>query len=246
LIRLQGVDGENKAEEIDSLTQQLQATQEKLDILGRELGAKDNEHKALQGDINSQTATYERERKKLVEGHPERVAAREAERVIGMIDDLLLDVFNLKLQALSEAATRIFRALHEKDQVASIKIACDGRATLFSREGTEINLPKSHGESKLFVMALVGALAEVTGYRVPLIVDTPLASLSKAHCDNLLRYWTSDPERQVILLAQDMEIGDQSRLAASITKSYLLTHQQIGHGVGRTDAVENKYFGDMP
>jgi hypothetical protein len=248
LIRLQGVDGESKAEEIERLTQQLKAAQEALDALGRELGARDNEHKALLGEVNKMTATYERERKKLVEGHPERVAAREAERVVDMIDDLLPHLFKLKLQALSQAATRIFRTLHQKDQVAAIEINADGGATLFSREGTEINLPKSSGESQLFVLALVGALAEVTGYRVPLIVDTPLARLSETHCHNLLQYWTADPGRQVILLAQDKEIGpsDYQRWSSSIAKTYLLAHQQMGYGVGKTEAIENAYFGDAP
>lgn len=247
LIRLEGVDGEGKAQQIEQLKQQLQSAQEKLDSLGRELGAKENEHKALQGEINNQTAIYERERKKLVEGHPERQAAQEAEKVVGMIDGLLPRLFDLKLKALSETVTRIFRALHHKDQVARIEISREGSATLFSHEGIEINLPKSSGESQLFVLALVGALAEVTGYRVPMIIDTPLARLSEIHCDNLLRYWASDPKRQVILLAQDKEIGvDEYReLTGSVSKTYLLHHHQVREGVGSSEAAENAYFGEM-
>lgn len=246
LIRLEGMDGEGKAQQIELLKQQLQSTQERLDTLGRELGAKENEHKAMQGDISSLTATYERERKKLVEGHPERQAAQEAEKVVSMIDSLLPRLFDLKLKALSKTVTRIFRELHHKDQVARIEISREGSATLFSHEGTEINLPKSSGESQLFVLALVGALAEVTGYRVPMIIDTPLARLSETHCVNLLRYWASDSERQVILLAQDKEIGadEYSGLTDSVSKTYLLHHKQVREGVGVSEAVANAYFGE--
>ena len=207
LIRLEGVSGEGKTQQIEQLKKQLQLAQEKLDEFGRELNTKENEHKASQSDINSQTAVYERERKKLVEGHPEREAAQEAEKVVDMIDCLLPRLFDLKLKALSETVIRIYRQLHHKDQVARIEISREGSATLFSHEDVEINLPKSSGESQLFVLALVGALAEVTGYRVPMIIDTPLARLSETHCNNLLNYWASDPERQVILLAQDKEVG---------------------------------------
>lgn len=247
LIRLEGVDGEGKAQQIEQLKQQLQSAQEKLDTLGRELGAKENEHKALQGEINKQTAIYERELKKLALGKPERQAAREAEKVVGMIDSLLPGLFDLKLKALSETVTRIFRALHHKDQVARIEISREGSATLVSHEGTEINLPKSSGESQLFVLALVGALAEVTGYRVPMIIDTPLARLSKTHCNNLLRYWASDSERQVILLVQDKEIDadEYHELADSISKTYLLHHRQVREGVGASEAVANAYFGEV-
>ena len=247
LIRLEGVSGEGKAQQIEQLKQQLQLAQEKLDVFGRELNTKENEHKASQSDINSQTAVYERERKKLVEGHPEREAAQEAEKVVDMIDCLLPRLFDLKLKALSETVTRIYRQLHHKDQVARIEISREGSATLFSHEGAEINLPKSSGESQLFVLALVGALAEVTGYRVPMIIDTPLARLSVTHCNNLLNYWASDPERQVILLAQDKEVGvnEYRQLIDSVNKTYLLQHHQVREGVGASEAVANAYFGEV-
>lgn len=97
------------------------------------------------------------------------------------------------------------------------------------------------------MLALVGALAEVTGYCVPLIVDTPLARLSERHCDNLLEYWTKDPTRQVILLVQDKEISanEHQRLKSRISKTYLLQHQQISHGVGQTEAIADQYFGGV-
>jgi len=247
LIRLEGVSGEGKTQQIEQLKKQLQLAQEKLDEFGRELNTKENEHKASQSDINSQTAVYERERKKLVEGHPEREAAQEAEKVVDMIDCLLPRLFDLKLKALSETVTRIYRQLHHKDQVARIEISREGSATLFSHEDVEINLPKSSGESQLFVLALVGALAEVTGYRVPMIIDTPLARLSETHCNNLLNYWASDPERQVILLAQDKEVGvnEYLQLVDSVSKTYLLQHRQVREGVGASEAVENAYFGEV-
>lgn len=247
LIRLEGTDGDNKAQQIEQLKQQLQAAQDKLDTLGRAMGSKENEHKALQGEVNSQTAIYERELKKLALGKPERQAAQEAEKVVSMIDSLLPRLFDLKLKALSETVTRIFRALHHKDQVARIEISREGGATLFSHEGIEIDLPKSSGESQLFVLALVGALAEVTGYRVPMIIDTPLARLSETHCDNLLRYWASDSERQVILLVQDKEIGadEYHKLVNAVSKTYLLHHRQVREGVGSSEAAANSYFGEV-
>lgn len=247
LIGLEGVGGDGKAQQIETLRANLKQAQDQYDELGRQLNTTDNELTALLAEIKNQDSAYERERKKLLAGHPERQAAREAEKVVEMIDSLLPNLFDLKLQALSEAVTRIFRALHHKDQVARITISKEGRTTLYSHDGAEINLPKSSGESQLFVLALVGALAEVTGYRVPMIIDTPLARLSEMHCQNLLHYWTSDPERQVILLAQDKEISAQDYvgLNGSVNKTYLLRHKQISQGVGQSEAVENAYFGEM-
>lgn len=243
-IRLEGADGTDRSAEIDRISADLKAIQHAMDDWSRQIEIHQNQLASLDGELPQLRATYERERKKLHEGRPERQAAQRAERVVDMIDELLPALFKLKLEALSQAATRIFRGLHHKDQVARIEIQGDGSATLFSHEGTEITLPKSSGESQLFVLSLVGALAEVTGYKVPLIVDTPLARLSEEHCQKLVDYWAKDASRQVILLSQDKEIGavEFERLNRNIAKSYLLQHIQMGHGVGCTEAIPDRYF----
>lgn len=244
-IRLEGANnGTDRSAEIDRISADLKAVQHAMDDWSRQIEIHQNQLASLDGELPQLRATYERERKKLHEGRPERQAAQRAERVVDMIDELLPELFKLKLEALSQAATRIFRGLHHKDQVARIEIQGDGRATLLSHEGSEITLPKSSGESQLFVLSLVGALAEVTGYKVPLIVDTPLARLSEEHCQKLVDYWAKDASRQVILLSQDKEIGaiEFERLNRNVAKSYLLQHVQMGHGVGCTEAIPDRYF----
>lgn len=245
-IRLEGADGNDRSAEVERIRTELETINRRRDELNREILSLENELKSLHADLPQLSATYERERKKLAESHPERIAAQRAERIITMIDDMLPKLYQLKLADLSAAATRIFRRLHLKDQVDRIVIRDNGQATLYSKEGTEITLPKSSGESQLFVLSLVGALAEVTGYKVPLVVDTPLARLSAQHCQNLLDYWASDSARQVILLAQDKEIGkiEHERLLQHVSKTYLLRHQQMGHGVGSSEAVADQYFAE--
>lgn len=243
-IRLEGASGVDRSSEVEQISTDLTAIQRSMDELTGKIEQHRNQLRTLDSELPQLTATYERERKKLTDGRPDRVAAQRAERTIAMIDKLLPALFQIKLDALSKAATRIFRSLHHKDQVAKILVQDDGKAILYSHEGTEITLPKSSGESQLFVLSLVGALAEVTGYKVPLIVDTPLARLSEAHCNNLLDYWTKDGSRQVILLAQDKEIGgtEFDRLSSHVARSYLLQHEQTGHGVGKTQAIVDHYF----
>ncbi len=243
-IRLEGASGVDRSSEVEQISTDLTAIQRSMDELTGKIEQHRNQLRTLDSELPQLTATYERERKKLTDGRPDRVAAQRAERTIAMIDKLLPALFQIKLEALSKAATRIFRSLHHKDQVAKILVQDDGKAILYSHEGTEITLPKSSGESQLFVLSLVGALAEVTGYKVPLIVDTPLARLSEAHCNNLLDYWTKDGSRQVILLAQDKEIGgaEFDRLSSHVARSYLLQHEQTGHGVGKTQAIVDHYF----
>lgn len=243
-IRLEGASGVDRSSEVEKISADLKAVQQRMDELSGQIALYKNQLRTLEAELPQLTASYERERRKLTEGRPERLAAQRAEQSIAMIDALLPELFQLKLEALSQAATRIFRSLHHKDQVAKIVVQDDGKTTLYSHEGTEITLPKSSGESQLFVLSLVGALAEVTGYKVPLVIDTPLARLSERHCHNLLDYWMADGSRQVILLAQDKEIGgaEFGRLNCHVAKSYLLEHEQTGHGVGKTRAIVDNYF----
>ncbi len=243
-IRLEGASGADRSGEVEKISADLAAIQRGMDELRGKIEQHSNQLRTLDAELPQLTATYERERKKLTDGRPDRVAAQRAEQTIAVIDELLPALFQLKLKALSAAATRIFRSLHHKDQVARIVVQDDGKAILYSHEGTEITLPKSSGESQLFVLSLVGALAEVTGYKIPLVVDTPLARLSEKHCHNLLDYWIHDSSRQVILLAQDKEIGgvEFERLRRHVACSYLLQHEQTGHGVGKTQAIMDHYF----
>lgn len=242
LNQLEGT-GDN-GEKIQQLKDEIDRCNTSKSETDRELGKLINEQRALDADISSLTATYEREHKRLAEGHSERKAAREASRIVDAIDQLLPKLFEIKLKEFSNRATQIFRSLHQKDQVYEIKITNEGKTQIFSKEGTEITLSRSSGESQLFVMALVGALAEVTSYSVPLIVDTPLARLSEKHCKNLLNYWISDKNRQVILLAQDKELGQNEYLDIKpyIAKTYLIEHIQGSHGIGKSEAIPDIYF----
>lgn len=246
-IRLEGASGVDRSSEVEKISADLKTVQHRMDELNGKIALHRNQLRTLDAELPQMRSTYERERQKLVEGHPERQAAQRAEQSIAMIDALLPELFRLKLETLSAAATRIFRSLHHKNQVAKIVVQEDGKTSLYSHEGTMITLPKSSGESQLFVLSLVGALAEVTGYKVPLIIDTPLARLSELHCQNLLDYWVADSSRQVILLAQDKEIGSTEfgRLGGHVAKSYLLEHEQAGHGVGKTRASVDNYFSKL-
>ena len=77
-----------------------------------------------------------------------------------------------------------------------------------------------------------------------MVVDTPLGRLDSKHRDNILKFWTADQSRQVILLSQDEEIDFHfyKEIAESVCKTYLLDHTDVGDGIGRTTAKEGKYF----
>ncbi len=240
-LKLEGLHTEGALQE---LNRELNKVQEELDNLNKKKGDLERQKISLKALIDQERATYERENARYIKAEPAKSVARKAGRVIQLIDELLPKLYELKVQSLSKAVTKHYRELAHKGQVARIEIQPNGLYRCFS-DGEELMFDRSAGENQIFATALFAGLAEVSGYHVPLVVDTPLARLDSQHRANLLRYWTSDPNRQVILLSQDREVDEHlvRSIESHLAKTYLLETYPLGQGVYRTVAYENQYFG---
>ncbi|MEI7868495.1 MAG: DNA sulfur modification protein DndD [Candidatus Methylumidiphilus sp.] len=230
---------------LQQLLDELKTTQSDLDELNRKIGDLDRRITSLTSEVHSSHSTFERENEKYIAASPAKSNVRKAERVIKLIDELLPKLFSLKTQEISREVTKIFKMLSHKQQVDRIEVNERGESSLHSKEGNEITLDRSAGENQIFATAIIAGLAKTSGFHIPLIVDTPLGRLDVQHRDRILEYWLSDADRQVILLSHDAEIAGEffETLADKVAKTYLLKHEQLGHGVGKTVAIENQYFG---
>ncbi len=227
------------------LNDELQTVQASLNELNRKRGDLERQLTALDSDIKHAREDYERENSKYLNAEPAQSVARKAARVMALIDGLLPSLFEQKTQALSAKVTERFKFLAHKKLVDRIEIGSDGNAQMFADNGQPLRFDRSAGENQIFATALFAGLADVSGYHIPLVVDTPMARLDSAHRQNLLDYWHSDPDRQVILLSQDKEVDRDlaGTLSPYLAKTYLLESKPIGEGIYRTEALENAYFG---
>lgn len=242
LAKIEGIDRDGT---LAALKIEIDAINGKIDQKQQELGSIEKEISMLQTNINNERASYQREHEKFLRANPVKSDVARAERVCKLIDDLIPSLYTLKTNRLANAMTIVFQKLSHKKQVARIEIDETGKSRLISYEGDEIQFDKSAGEDQLFATSLLAGLAEISGIKAPLVVDTPLARLDSHHRKNILQYWISDKTRQVFLLSQDKEIDAQvyKELQDSIAQTYLLQHQQIGNGVGMTIATKDAYFG---
>jgi DNA sulfur modification protein DndD len=241
-IKLEGV---HDAGVWEKLNQELANVQGELEQQHKKMGDLERQATALGATISQDRAAYERENAHYIQSEPAKSVANKAQKVIHLIDELLPRLFDLKTQELSQAVSCYIKQLAHKEQVSSVSIQADGICRLMAEDGKEIQFDRSAGENQIFATALFAGLAKVSGYHIPLMVDTPLARLDSKHRDNLLRYWYSDPDRQVILLSQDKEVDDEllQSVRPYLGKTYLLESTLIGEGVYRTIAKENAYFG---
>lgn len=238
------LDGIDRDGTLTALKKQLEAIQTNIDELAERARVDDRTMISLESHVNGMRADYMRERGKLDESSPVRALIEKSERVRKVLDEVIPALFPLKVKALAKAMTEVYKQLAHKHQVDKIEIGDTGSARILSTNGKEITFDRSAGENQIFATALIAGLAKVSGVKAPMVVDTPLGRLDSKHRDNILKFWTADQSRQVILLSQDEEIDFHfyKDIADHVCKTYLLEHSDVGDGIGRTTAKEGKYF----
>ncbi len=229
---------------LDGLQTELQKVQQDIDDKQKTLGRLEREMTAHRSNFNQLNAAYKRQFAKFVQAQPMLSKVANAHQIEKLIDDLIPKLYQLKQQQLTIAISETYQQLSHKQQRATVGIDELGNVTLLSQDGILIEVEQSAGENQIFATALLAGLAKVSGLKAPLIVDTPLGRLDSQHRENILNFWVSDKERQVILLSQDKEIDVfyYDKFQSSIAKTYLLEHQELAHHIGKTVAIENSYF----
>lgn len=242
ISRVEGIDRDGTLAELKKNLSRVTA-----DIDAMETHIKDDEREVigLEVTVNNTRSRYQQETKRRDETSPVRQLLNKSERVRAVVEEVVPSLFPLKVKALSEAMTRVYRQLAHKTQVARIVIDDDGTTHILSKTNKVIGFDRSAGENQIFATALIAGLAEVSKVKAPLLVDTPLGRLDSKHRANILNFWISNTNRQVILLSQDEEIDAYfyKRIKKNVSATFLLEHEDVGDGLGRTTVVPNKYFG---
>jgi DNA sulfur modification protein DndD len=66
----------------------------------------------------------------------------------------------------------------------------------------------SAGERQLYAMALLWSLRQVSGWQLPLVIDSPLARLDEVHRGRLIHDYLPNVSHQVILFVTDTELDE--------------------------------------
>ena len=67
----------------------------------------------------------------------------------------------------------------------------------------------SAGESQLFSLSLLWAMRKISGFELPLIIDTPIARLDKTHRASILTDYLPSVSNQVLLFTTNVEMNKQ-------------------------------------
>lgn len=236
---IESLKGTNK----DELVEQLKAATQEADKYKERTGhLKSNliQHSKTQQRLEREVSDLQ---DKISNSNPLLLKSRRAGEVEKVIVRLTEELLKQKVAAVGETATRINRAIAHDERIDRIRIEASGKMGLFGRDGYESRVDLSAGQMQILIMSLVSALAEVTAYQAPFIIDTPLARLDTGHREGLFKHWSS-MKQQVILLSQDTEITPEicRRLEPHISRTYLVAAESLDSAGARSRVTADVYF----
>lgn len=128
---------------------------------------------------------------------------------------------------------QFFDLIWKKETYIDVKIDDNYNISVLHQSGMEGIGTLSAGERQVLALSFMAALNSVSGFDVPIIIDTPLGRISreprKSIASNLPNYLK---EKQVTLLVTEEEYTPEvrERLSDRVGKSYIIKFQETGNG----------------
>ncbi len=113
--------------------------------------------------------------------------------------------------------------------------------TLLSHEGEALAPSRlSAGERQLLAIAILSALAEVSGKELPTVIDTPLGRLDGKHRTKLIKNYFPKAASQVLLLSTDEEITGKyyDDLKPFVNREYQISFDEVN----KSSNISEGYF----
>ena len=241
-VKINANQGDDKA--ANRLKAQIGENREEISRLEKELGGQERELQAKKQALTEMRQEYSREAERVKEKAPIMKRVILVEKVAAMTKDIIGATYSQRVEAIAAEMTRAYAAMSRKKIVTKIEIGDDCNIKLLTGRGKNIReLPLSHGESQIFTLSLIAAIARVSNNQFPFIIDTPLSNLDIQHRDEFLRFFSSDVDNQVIFLSTDAEIQDErmSRMSHRLAAKFLVEQEQV-RDIGRNTVIPGQYF----
>lgn len=231
------------APHVDEKRERLTQVNGELQEKDQEIGALKREMTSLESQITQKNTELTKLSGQLDQAAPSARRAARANKVAGMVDEIVRKAVPSQIDAIASAMTEAHRSMaHKKDLVERIAIDEDCNVELLNTDGMDLRgYDLSAGEKQIFTQALISAVSSVSGRGFPMVVDTPLGRLDIEHRKGVLNHLVQR-EHQVILLSTDTEVvGEYFReIAPHVQKKYLVHFERVGN-IGQS-TVRPGYF----
>lgn len=148
-----------------------------------------------------------------------------------LLEDFVKIIRVDKLRKLEIAFERAFSQLARKEDML-LRAKIDPNTfdvELIGKNEKVIQKKKlSAGEKQIYAIAMLEALAQTSGRRLPVIIDTPLGRLDSKHRAKLVDNYFPRASHQVIILSTDTEVDKKfyTDLSPSISHAYSINYNE--------------------
>lgn len=231
--------------EVEQIRKEMEVARARLGEISHELGSLQNQETSKREELKQKKAEIGR-----LETDIERMApAQRRIEVVNRVRDVLSDFVSalapLAMTRLEESVTSHFRAMADvRFKPGTVRFRPNGTPLLIAN-GEEMEIATMSGyERRTFGIAFSLALAEVSGFRAPLVIDTPLGNADSQYRMSLLDHIVRADLDQIIILTHDEEVVGpyHKRILDRVAAHYLVRFQPTGHGTGESFVFPDEYF----
>lgn len=175
----------------------------------------------------------------------ERILAYAA-KTISVMETFKLRLQESKVKELEANITRCFKFLAQKEAMITSVEVDPTTLDIILRDyngGILLKSQLSAGEKQMFAIAIIWGLALSSGYKLPVVIDTPMARLDSAHRYNFINRYLPNASSQVIVLSTDEEVNGQylDQLREHVGTYYTLKYDEVA----KSTSILPGYFGEV-
>ena len=234
LAEIQELIGSSDVEAVKQVEQEIERYRSTKDGLIYEIGSKEDRLVREKVAVENLRSSLEKELAK------EKQFA-ELKEILSFCQDSLTAAERIKSEIMLDVRREIeektrsyfLGLIWKKDTYKSVAIDENYNVSVVHQSGREALGTLSAGERQVLALSFVAALNKVSGFDLPIIIDTPLARISSEPRRNIaLRLPTYLGGKQVILLVTEEEYTDEVRqaLKPSIGKEYVISYRELKSG----------------
>jgi DNA sulfur modification protein DndD len=168
-----------------------------------------------------------------------------AAKTISVMETFKLRLQESKVKELEANITECFKFLAQKEAMITSVEVDPVSLDIILRDyngGILLKSQLSAGEKQMFAIAIIWGLALSSGYKLPVVIDTPMARLDSSHRYNFINRYLPNASSQVMVLSTDEEVNGRylEQLREHIGTYYTLKYDEVD----KSTSILPGYFGE--
>lgn len=171
----------------------------------------------LEVSLNKSNIEIQRLQREIEENMLQNVWVEEKKRYLDLLNRLnavfdshITSLASNTKRKLEEKTFQMFSLLVNSNVYSWVEITDDFEVKLIDKSGNHQDALNS-GHMQILMTSMLWWLEQLSDYKLPIIIDTPLARLDPVHRTNMLEKYFSVAGWQVIILSQPSEITDEDK-----------------------------------